>query len=283
MGLLCVDLGGTFIKGGLFDGDNLVSDCRAATRATSREQILKSLFEVIDSLFNVDVSAIGVASAGNINNITGECVYATDNLAGWTGVNIIKEIQERYGVFALAENDAIAGLFGEYSYYKDRSSDVTMLTLGTGVGGASIVGGEVLRGENFDGGRWGHFCIEDGGKPCNCGKFGCSEQYLSATALMREVKTNKLEADNCKSLFELFRNGDKTATEILGRFGEMLERLLVMINGRLAPDYIIIGGGVANSRDIITKLLGGRVKNIAFARLGERSALYGMKDLLKDI
>ena len=183
-----IDIGGTTIKGALFEGANPapVRELSVPTRGREgREAILGQLFSLLDALCKKDVGFIGISSAGNIDPETGRCVYATDNLTGWTGTEIARLVRERYSLPCKADNDAICALKGELAFYAGVK-DATMITLGTGVGGASMVAGNIVRGRNFAGGRWGHLCLNPAGNRCNCGKVGCAETYLSATALMRE-------------------------------------------------------------------------------------------------
>lgn len=96
-----------------------------------REAIVRQLFEVADSLQAEKASFIGVSSAGNIDPASGRCVYATDNLKGWTGTEIVREMEERYSVACRADNDAVCALIGELSL-REAPKDVTLLTFGTG-------------------------------------------------------------------------------------------------------------------------------------------------------
>ena len=92
---LGIDIGGTTIKGALFDGAKILEEHSAPTcGGEGREAIVRQLFEVADSLQAEKASFIGVSSAGNIDPASGRCVYATDNLKGWTA--IIRWILWRY-------------------------------------------------------------------------------------------------------------------------------------------------------------------------------------------
>ena len=141
-----IDIGGTTIKGALFDGAKILEEHSAPTcGGEGREAIVRQLFEVADSLQAEKASFIGVSSAGNIDPASGRCVYATDNLKGWTGTEIVREMEERYSVACRADNDAVCALIGELSL-REAPKDVTLLTFGTGVGGASLINGTIVRG-----------------------------------------------------------------------------------------------------------------------------------------
>lgn len=269
-----IDIGGTTIKGALFDGENIIKECAVPTRGNEgREAIFSSLFSAIDELYTKEVKAIGISSAGNIDPATGKCVYATDNLLGWTGADIRGTVEKKYGVSCKADNDAVCALKGELLFLPD-AKDVTMLTFGTGVGGASLVCGNVLRGRAFDAARWGHVCIEPNGRACNCGRVGCAEAYLSATALLREGRKKISALASCKELFERYAAGEHAAREVLKEFGGYLNLLLSIIRTALSPEVIILGGGVAQSEEILKELIENQT-DIAFAKLGNRAGVYG--------
>lgn len=270
-----IDLGGTTIKGALFNGENkIIKQSAVPTHGKEgRSAIFRALFSLIDELIEEDVALIGISSAGNIDPDAGVCVYATDNLMGWTGADIRGEAEGRYHIPCKVDNDAVCALKGELSFYPD-AKNATMLTFGTGVGGASLVNGHILRGKQFDAARWGHLVLEPRGRACNCGKTGCAESYLSATALVKRGAERIPDLKDCKELFLLAREGNAAAEDILREFGFYLNALLENIRTALAPEYIILGGGVAQSTDAFLKLLT-KKSDIRFAKLGDKAGVYG--------
>lgn len=268
-----VDVGGTSVKGALFDGEEIVAEHSAPTNGREgREAILKSLYEVLDKLKTGGGTFIGISSAGNFDPNTGVCLYATDNLRGWTGIHLTEEVSARYGVECKAENDAICALKGELRFYPDLT-DATMLTFGTGVGGASLVNGSIVRGRNFNAGRWGHVSLYPNGRACSCGRRGCAEAYLSATAILAHIR-RKLPVKNGEELFELYKKGVKEAIGTVMAFASDLNLFLSMIREALSPQLILLGGGLMNAQDVISGLIHDS-SDIAFARLGNRAGIYG--------
>lgn len=269
------DIGGTTIKGALFGEENaILREGETPTLGNEgREAIFGALFSLADSLVREDTTIIGISSAGNIDPASGRCVYATDNLKGWTGADIRGEVERRYGIPCRADNDAVCALKGELTFYP-HVKNATMLTFGTGVGGASLVGGTIVRGARFDGARWGHLVLEPNGRPCNCGKRGCAESYLSATALYRRGKELLPALKDCKELFSLAGAGEENAVAVLQEFGFYLNLLLGQIRTVLAPELIILGGGVAQSEEQIGELLAEK-EDVVFARLKNRAGIVG--------
>ncbi len=277
-----IDIGGTTIKGALFGANNeIVRECSRPTHGKAgREEIFSMLFSVIEGLESPD-TPIGISSAGDIDPVAGRCVYATDNLMGWTGAEIAKTVSDRFGVPCVADNDAVCALKGELYFYPD-CKNATMLTFGTGVGGASLVNGEILRGKRFNAGLWGHIVLYPDGRICSCGRRGCAEAYLSATALTARGRERIPALESCKQLFGLYEAGNAEAAELLREFGKELNLLLCDIRTAVAPDLILLGGGVMQSRDTVTELIGEQA-DVAFARLGSRAGVYGAVALLGDI
>lgn len=269
-----VDLGGTTIKGALLDGDKIIKSGSVPTHGKEgRGAILTALFSLVDTLLEEGVSVIGISSAGNIDPSTGVCVYATDNLTGWTGADIRGEVEGRYRIPCKADNDAVCALKGELTFYPEIKN-ATMLTFGTGVGGASLVNGQILRGAHFDAARWGHLVLVPDGRACNCGKRGCAESYLSATALVGRGKESIPDLKDCKQLFALAEEGNKAAEAVLREFGVYLNLLLDNIRTALAPELIILGGGVAKSKNAFLKLLT-KKDDVRFAQLGDMAGVFG--------
>lgn len=269
-----IDLGGTTIKGALFGDSEIIKQNAVPTRGKEgRSAIFGALFSLVDSLMEEGVSRIGISSAGNIDPATGVCVYATDNLMGWTGADIRGEVEEKYRIPCSVDNDAVCALKGELAFYPEVKN-ATMLTFGTGVGGASLVNGQIVRGAHFDAARWGHVAIEPHGRPCNCGKIGCAESYLSATALVKRGREKLPALGSCKELFSLAEEGNREAAEVLAEFGYYLNLLLDTIRTALAPEIIILGGGVAQSQAAFLALLT-KTEDIRFAKLGEKAGIYG--------
>lgn len=269
-----IDVGGTTIKGALLDGDVILKEEALPTGGREgREEILGNLYELIRRLLTPEVGLIGISSAGDIDPEQGVCVYATENLMGWTGTDIRGSVEEKFSVPCRVDNDAICALKGELAFYPELT-DVTMITLGTGVGGASLIGNKIVRGKNFNAARWGHICLEPNGELCSCGRRGCAESILSASALLRDGQRIIPTLKSCKELFDRYAKGDAQAAQVLERFGFYLNLLLTDIRTAIAPELIILGGGVAASQDIILSFIEDKT-DITFARLGNRAGIYG--------
>ncbi|MDI3311540.1 MAG: ROK family protein [Thermoanaerobacterium sp.] len=283
-----IDIGGTKILGGVIGSNgDLIKFKETSTDANlGRDHILKKLFGVLDDLFDTDIEGIGIGSAGRINFNTGEVIYATDNLPGWTGINLKEIISQKYKTKTIVENDVNAAIIGENWVGSAKNyRDILMITLGTGVGGAIILDGRLIRGSHFSAAEIGHTILYPDGKRCNCGQNGCVEQYISGTAIYKryyEIVGSNL-VNSAKDVFDLYRKNDKISKLVVDEFVKSLSLLIFNIRNFIDPEIIILGGGVTNSKDLWWEYLKSQIKcdlNISIAGLNNFSTAYGAAKLI---
>ncbi|MDQ1911847.1 ROK family protein [Paenibacillus sp. GD4] len=256
MHLLGIDIGGTSVKGIVCnEWGEICHEARNPTDISAgRDAILGSVHKTVSELLSAypDAVSIGIGTAGRVNADTGEVVYATSNLPGWQGTNLSDWGMVEFGLPVKADNDANAALLGEAWVGAARGvSDAVMLTLGTGVGGAIMTGGKLVRGAHWNGGEWGHVVLVPGGIPCNCGRRGCIEQYLSGTALVRHASEHGgghyLHGEE---VFKAAANGNPGGSKALRDY---ISLLTVVIDNMMVitdPQVIILGGGVADAKEL---------------------------------
>ncbi|NQX47868.1 ROK family protein [Paenibacillus tritici] len=286
-----VDIGGTGIKGLVVDesGTVLAEAVRDTEARLGREAILGQLQGLVEELLtgHPAVEALGIASAGRINMNSGEVVYATDNLPGWQGMQLTQWAMAEFGLPAAADNDANAALLGEVWLGAGRGKpSLVMLTLGTGVGGANLADGRLLRGASWSGGDWGHSVLVPGGRPCNCGKQGCAEQYVSGNALLRlALEQTGITYTHGREIMAAAGIGDTAALAVLERFTADLALVIGNIAASVDPEWIIIGGGVIQTRAVWWPMLAGKLGSglagrVAAAELGNRAGCFGAARLV---
>src|ERR1700728_2011037 len=166
------------------------------------------------------------------------------NLPGWTDYPVRDVIERRLGARIFLDNDANVAALGEKWLGAARDVDnMAMLTLGTGIGGAIVLGGKLFYGLSGMAGEFGHVTIEPNGVPCGCGNHGCSERYASATALVRMAREaidsgtapglNQAASSDpefsARSIYDLAVAGDADAQRIFQRFGSVLGNLLASL------------------------------------------------------
>lgn len=209
--------------------------------------------------------------------------------------------EQEFGLRFAIENDARMALLGERHAGAARGCDnVVMITLGTGIGGAAMIEGKLLRGKHAQAGcLGGHLPAKVGGRPCTCGAIGCLEAEASGWSLpllAREwpgFSASKLASQNdidFKTLFELADLGDRVAVEILGYCLKAWATGAVGLIHAYDPQRIVIGGGVMRRAAVIVPYIQAYVKEHAWtpwgtveivaAQLGNEAGLFGAIPLL---
>ncbi|WFR65913.1 ROK family protein [Curtobacterium flaccumfaciens] len=182
-----IDIGGTKIAGAVVtELGEIVAEDRVATNAADPDAMLDDVVAMVSRLrASNEVSAVGVAAPGFID-ASQSIVYYTPNIR-WRNEPLRQKLQQRIGdLHITVDNDANAAGWAEFRFGAGRLvSDMTMLTIGTGVGGAIVTEDRLFRGGFGTGGEIGHLRIVPNGLPCGCGARGCIEQYGSGRALQR--------------------------------------------------------------------------------------------------
>lgn len=254
---LGIDIGGTGIKAALVDeSGNILHHTETPTRAAEgASAVLGRVEQLARSLLNragTPVVGCGVGSAGRIDHRRGHVVFASGNLPGWTGLALGQELQQRLGLPVAVDNDVNAAAIAEGWVGAARgTADYLMLTLGTGVGGAIVIGGKMWRGARSGAGEVGHMMLYPGGLPCNCGGVGCAEQYVSAKALTRKANEGLSSGYPFRGIREVLSTCERgpsvrrdAARKGVERFTADLAMLLINLQNGFDPQVIVIGGGI---------------------------------------
>ena len=259
--ILGIDMGGTNTKFGLVrsDGKLLWDDTASTPAMAGRAILLEHLSQVVrEGLARAHESgeqavAIGLATAGWVNPHTGQVVYATDNLPGWTGTEIARTIRGAAGLPVYVENDANALAAGEAMFGAGRElADFTCITLGTGVGGGCFTAGKLNRGAHYFANAIGHISIDPHGPACNCGQRGCLETYANVAALLRYAEGHYVSV---QELVAAANQKDPIALAAIGELASHLAAGCAILVHLLDPQAIILAGGVVQGNPLlITRL-----------------------------
>lgn len=281
MNTICLDIGGTSIKGGYFINNNLVGKYSFPSYGDKGlEEIKRSIITVINYFLSIykKCDFIGISTAGNIDPYNGCCVYASNNLRGYTGFKIKEFIEEKYKINCVVENDAVSALFGELDE-NISNKNVFMITLGTGVGAVLFKNNEVFYGDEFDLGKFAHHVINENGNSCDCGNFGCAEKEVSSTGLKILAKYFFDYDIESKDVFNLYRKKNNNAKKVLDLYFAEFKIYLEYIKS-LGVDYIIIGGGLIGSKDIFFKYLKEYKDTIIYAKNGNDAGIIGINNII---
>jgi glucokinase len=285
---LGIDLGGTGIKGSIVHEDGSFGEPYMLRTPVElgRDGIMNTLENVIDRLLKqadgLSISGIGVGSAGRIDASSGVVIYATDNLPGWTGTPIAQRLGSRFGYPVAVDNDVNAAAVGEGWIGAAKEEDTfAFVALGTGVGGAVVANGALIRGFQGSAGELGHLITVPGGHPCNCGQKGCLEQYVSGTALNRLARALSPDSDS-RRLMEAYVEGEVHAQEVIHTFADYLAIGLINVQRMLDPNRIVLGGGLVDARNVWWEPLMLALReqstielSIVPARLGNQAGMLG--------
>ncbi len=282
-----IDLGGTTVKLALFEENGTCIEKWEIPTDTSDNgsRILPDIGEAILScleerhISKQAVLGMGIGVPGPVDgngNVLG-CV----NL-GWGKTDVLEALFRLTGIPAVCGNDANMAALGE-CWAGAGSKNMIFVTLGTGVGGGIVIDGKILPGVHGAGGEIGHITLNrEETIPCNCGKCGCAEQYLSATGIVR-LADGKFPT--AKDIFDAGRAGDPFALSVLETYFRYMGQLLSILCCTCDPEIIVLGGGVSRAGDI---LLQGAEKafreqafgpcgntRLAIAKLGNDAGIYG--------
>jgi glucokinase len=262
-----IDIGGTKIAGALVsEAGEIVKERRSPTPAGDPTAIVDAVAEMIGELASGEqVCAAGVAAAGFID-LDQSTVYYAPNI-NWRNEPFRARVAERVDIAVTIDNDANAAGWAEFRFGAGRHvADMTMLTIGTGVGGAIVTGGSLFRGGFGAAAELGHLRVVPGGIPCGCGARGCIEQYGSGRALLRiagEIadaggiglslaairdQTGTLTGDDVAALITA---GDGGALQALRELGGWLGQACASLSAVLDPQLFVFGGGVAVAGDLL--------------------------------
>jgi glucokinase-like ROK family protein len=288
--ILAFDIGGTAIKIGVINekGETLESRETPTLAKEGGEALINRILNIIGEYKNID--RVGISTAGQVDHIEGKIIFASENLPGWTGMEIRKRIQEVYNIPVVVENDVNAAAIGE-AFYGAAVENNTFLCLayGTGIGGAIVENGKIYRGAFGSAGEFGHTITRVGGRHCTCGGRGCYETYASTSALVNKcMQELSMKEASGRAIFELLEEGNEDADKILEEW--LFEVVMGLVNfvHIFNPSLIVLGGGIMTQPYIIKYIQENLPKyvmpnyskvNIKSAKLGNNAGILGAAHL----
>jgi glucokinase len=286
--VLGIDLGGTAIKLGRFTPDGTC--LKALTVPTPQPALPRSvLMAIVDAIAELDPNheacAIGIGMPGP-TDAKGRIARIAINLPDWIDVPLADWIEEKTGRSTILSNDANCAGLGEAWLGAGKAfQNFILLTLGTGVGGAIILNGELFIGQTGAAGELGLISLDANGAPCKSGNRGSLEQHTSIQAIRR--RTGK-EPDE---LGKLARSHDPDALEFWRSYGRDLGLGLTSLIYVLTPEAIVIGGGISASAEFFLPSAIAEIEQrvmptsreglqIIPAQLGNRAGMIGAAKLV---
>ncbi|MGZ8748156.1 MAG: ROK family protein [Mycobacterium sp.] len=245
-----VDIGGTKVLAGVVDTDGRIHR-RVQTQTPRRSQapvvVEDTIVAVVEQLRTAyDVSAVGVGAAGFVAR-SGAVRFAPH--LSWRDEPLQDVLTARLDLPVAVDNDANTAALAEMTFGAGRGyRHAICVTLGTGIGGALVVDGQVFRGTQGFTGEFGHMQVVPDGRDCECGQRGCWEQYCSGKALVRAARAVGAAADvTGQGVTQAAASGQAWALKAFGEVGAWLGIGLAGLVSAFDPEVVLIGGGLSDA------------------------------------
>ncbi|GAA5167900.1 ROK family protein [Pseudonocardia eucalypti] len=263
-----VDVGGTSVRAGVVDPEGAVLDTARAPTPAEESALDAAIVGVVDELVaRHPVRAVGLALAGFVSPDRRVVRFAPH--LPWRGVAVADRIAAKCMLPVVIEHDANAAAlaerrFGAASGSGSRARSIVFIALGTGIGAALLIDGQIYRGAHGVAPELGHLRVVPGGRACPCGKRGCWERYCSGTALVTTL-VEMLAADPAASpmlarqtvveargitgrqVAAAARDGDPLGQRAMAELARWLGEGLALVADIYDPELVVIGGGVSGS------------------------------------
>ena len=279
MTVLAIDIGGTKLAAGIVgtDGRILARGEVPTLAAEGPERVLDRLIRLAKGLLEMpgipadEIQRIGIGCAGPVDRQAG-LILNPPNLPGWTRVPLVERIESALGRTAVLENDANAAALGEFRYGAGKGANsLVYLTVSTGIGAGIILDGKIWHGLKDGAGEVGHMTLVPDGPLCGCGNRGCLEALASGPAIARrarealatgrESSLRDVPDPTAADVARLAREGDALAGEVWRETVVCLGLGVAALITILAPERVVIGGGVAMAGDVLFEPLRREVRH----------------------
>lgn len=281
-----IDLGGTKTEVGLIAPDNrIVVRRRFPTEEhlgphSVVERIAASIAEMEEQLSGGErVAAVGICTPGPVDHAAG-VLLDPPNIPGLHHAPLAALLGERLDVPVRIDHDAKAAGLGEFHCGAGRGKrSMVYIIVGTGVGAAIIIDGQLYRGMHNSAGEFGHTTLDRNGVLCSCGARGCIETFMSGPWLARRyAAAQRGEAPTLETptlldgqqVAALAQQGDPLALRILTEAGEALGVAIATLAMILDIEYYVVGGSVAHCGDLLLEPARDMVPRYSFRSVGER-------------
>ena len=307
-----VDVGGMSIKLGIVnEAGEIINSLSFNTKKEDAQEVHAiQIGEKVNELIEVSgiekslIKGVGIGVPGGVKPLLGMTGYVPN--IPWVDLELAKIVSGVTNLPVKLGNDADVATLGEAIFGSAKNyNTVVLLTVGTGVGGGIVIDKQLYQGKGMVA-ELGHVTLKQGGIKCGCGRYGCLEQYASATALIRITKEKMLEDKNSSmwefvngdiekvngiTSFACAKKGDETANKVVDEFvGNLSESLMNFMNV-FRPDAVIVGGGISKEGDyLIDKIKaycekysygypGAPKADILTAKLGNNAGIVGAASL----
>lgn len=290
MAAIVLDIGGTAIKSGVYIDNTLINIKETPTEASQGgAHVVNRAKEIIaeyqkNNIENITFERIGISTAGQVDPVCGQIIYANKNIPGYTGMKLKEIMEQAFQIPTYVQNDVNAAAIGESVFGAGKDfQDFVCLTYGTGVGGAIFTKGKLYCGSSFSAGEFGAMVTHPQERMIEQDIFaGCYEKYASATALVNRALQLDTSLTNGRKIFAQIHNSN--IKEIIDQWIMEIIYGLTTIIHMLNPECVILGGGIMEQPYVLEQIRERLYPNIipSFrkvkiekAALGNRAGMLG--------
>lgn len=254
--VLAADLGGTKITAALVLSDHRRVETRTVPTPADRggPAVLAALLSLLRSVHDASARhgppvGIGVGSAGVVNPRSGRITSATDAITGFSGTPLGEQVHRAFGIPVRVLNDVHAHALGEAVVGAGRkTTSMIFVAVGTGIGGAFVLDGQVLTGAHDIAGHFGHLAVPEAeGIRCPCGRLGHLEGLSSGPGTLAALHRAGGQATDGRALVAMATAGDQRARNVLTTCAFAIGRVIGGLLNALDPEVVVIGGGMAGA------------------------------------
>ena len=290
---LGIDLGGTKIEAIIIDDKfQVIERKRTLTlRDEGYDAILQRIIDLSKEMIKIGKidSSIGICTPGTIEASTG--LLKNSNTVCLIGKPIQQDLEDALGLPVLMENDANCFALAEATIGAAKKFEVVFgVILGTGCGAGIVVNKKIHRGPNRIAGEWGHHTLYQGGRDCYCGSQGCTESYISGTALEKEWKELSGSYSSVTDIIDnkLYESNPEWKENFMNNFGLALANVIDILD----PDVVVLGGGLSKVDMLYTEGIKAAYKEsfsdvvvtpIIKNKLGDSSGVFGAAMIMDHI
>lgn len=285
-----IDIGGTKITVGLFDG--IMKKHLASKKAYIKD--IDNLFEYIEALIYKlcesnsispqSIVSLGIGIPGTVSS-DGKKILKAPNISILSD-DILESLEKKFKIPVRFVQDSRAAAWGEYLFGGGKGlNSVVCVTLGTGIGTGIVIDGKIYSGALGCAGEIGHLPVKENGRICGCGKVGCLEKYSAGRGLDITAKELLGEDKDASDLFEEAKNGNEKAKTAISDAVKMLGAGLVSVINLMSPNCLLLSGGLCAQEELYLNpiieyikshcYMADKIPVIKRAELGDLSPLYG--------
>lgn len=237
-----IDIGGTRLRAARIT-DGAIEARASADSSRDPREVMARVLALVAQMRSDQVAALGIGVPGQVHASTRRVL--SGGYVDLSGFDFAAEVEAATNLPVTLENDATMALLGEAAYGAAQGQqNVVMLTIGTGIGGAILDQGNVLRGRGAAG-QLGHLCIDPQGRPCVCGKIGCVETTSSGTAFGVHLAEAGLPANTRAE--DLLAQQDSRSRAVIHAWVSPLRAAIDTLIAAVNPDCVLIGGGAGGA------------------------------------